>query len=104
MLGVKVWKVRTYDKYGERYCGTVFYIGGVYNINLKLNIVMIPEDDNLQEPGDRAEANRLKNIPDQDTNPGEAQNVTDGTERLSGEEAEKARNKAMEGINQGRGS
>ena len=65
---------------------------------------MLPENDNQQEPGDRAEVNRLKNIPDIDTNPGEAQNVTDGAERISGEEAEKARNKAMEGINQGRES
>ena len=65
---------------------------------------MLPENDNQQEPGDRAEANRLKNIPDNDTNPGESQNVTDGAERISGEDAEKARNKAMEGINQGRGS
>ncbi|MEJ7679527.1 MAG: hypothetical protein WKG06_17035 [Segetibacter sp.] len=32
--------------------------------------------------------------------PGESQNVTDGTERISGADAEKARNKAMEGINQ----
>ena len=65
---------------------------------------MLPENDNQQEPGDRAEVNRLKNIPDNDTNPGESQNVTDGAERISGEDAEKARNKAMEGINQGRGS
>lgn len=64
---------------------------------------MLPEDDNQQEPGDRAEANRLKNIPDGDTNPGEAQNVTDGAERISGEEAEKARSKAMEGIKHGSG-
>jgi len=63
---------------------------------------MLPENENQQEAGDRAEVNRLKNTPDNDTNPGEAQNVTDGAERISGEEAEKARNKAMEGINQGR--
>jgi len=65
---------------------------------------MVPENENQHEAGDRAEVNRLKNIPDNDTDPGEAQNVTDGAERLSGEEAEKARNKAMEGIRQGRGS
>ena len=65
---------------------------------------MLPENDNQHEAGDRAEVNRLKNIPDNDTDPGEAQNVTDGAERISGEEAEKARNKAMEGINQGRES
>lgn len=65
---------------------------------------MLPENDNQQEAGDRAEVNRLKNIPDNDTDPGEAQNVTDGAERISGEDAEKARNKAMEGINQERGS
>jgi len=64
---------------------------------------MLPENENQQEAGDRAEVNRLKNIQDNDTNPGEAQNVTDGAERISGEEAEKAQNKAMEGINQGRG-
>jgi len=64
---------------------------------------MLPEIDNQQEPGDRAEVNRLKNVPDNDTDPGESQNVTDGAERISGEEAEKARNKAMEGINQERG-
>jgi hypothetical protein len=63
---------------------------------------MTPENEH--EAGDRAEVNRLKNIPDQDSNPGEAQNVTDGAERVSGEEAEKARNKAMEGIRQERGS
>jgi hypothetical protein len=62
------------------------------------------EDNDIQQPGDRAEVNRKKNLPDGDTNPGEAQNVTYGAERLSGEEADKARNKAMEGINQGRGS
>lgn len=65
---------------------------------------MLPENENQQEAGDRAEVNRLRNIPDNDTNPGEAQNVTDGAERLAGEEAEQARNKAMEGMNQGRGS
>ena len=65
---------------------------------------MLLEDDDIQEPGDRAEVNREKNIPDGDTNPGEAQNFTDGAERMSGEEAEKARNKAMEGINQQRAS
>jgi hypothetical protein len=65
---------------------------------------MIPENENQHEAGDRAEVNRVKNIPDHDTDPGEAQNVTDGAERLSGEEAEKARSKAMEGIKQGRGS
>ena len=65
---------------------------------------MLPEIDNQQEPGDRAEVNRLKNVPDNDTDPGESQNVTDGAERISGEDAEKARNKAMEGINQGRES
>ena len=60
--------------------------------------------ENQHEAGDRAEVNRLKNIPDNDTNPGEAQNVTEGAERLSGEEAEKATNKAMEGSKQERGS
>ena len=65
---------------------------------------MIPENENQHEAGDRAEVNRLKNIPDNDTDPGEAQNVTDGADRLSGEEAEKAKNKAMEGIRQGRDS
>ena len=65
---------------------------------------MLPNEDDIQTPGDRAEANREKNIPDGDSNPGEAQNVTDGGDRLSGEEAEKARNKAMEGISQNRGS
>ena len=65
---------------------------------------MLPENENQHEAGDRAEVNRLKNIPDGDSNPGEAQNVTDGAERISGEEAEKARNKAMQGIEQGRGS
>ena len=64
---------------------------------------MLSENDNQHEAGDRAEVNRLKNIPDNDTDPGEAQNVTDGAERISGEDAEKARNKAMEGINQERG-
>ena len=64
---------------------------------------MLPENDNQHEAGDRAEVNRLKNIPDNDTDPGEAQNVTDGAERISGEDAEKARNKAMDGINQERG-
>lgn len=59
----------------------------------------MPQNENQHEAGDRAEVNRLKNIPDEDTNPGEAQNVTDGAERISGVEAEKARNKAMEGIN-----
>ena len=65
---------------------------------------MLPDDENQHEAGDRAEVNRLKNIPDHDTDPGESQNVTDGGERLSGDEAEKARNKAMEGIKQGRES
>ena len=65
---------------------------------------MQPENENQHEAGDRAEVNRLKNIPDDDTDPGEAQNVTDGSDRISDEDAEKARNKAMEGINQRRGS
>jgi hypothetical protein len=65
---------------------------------------MLPENENQQEAGDRAEVNRLKNLPDNDTNPGEAQNVTDGADRISGEEAEKARKKAMEGIRQERDS
>jgi hypothetical protein len=65
---------------------------------------MLPENQNQPEAGDRAEVNRLKNIDDQDTNPGEAQNVTDGAERISGEEAAKATNKAMEGIKQDRDS
>lgn len=54
------------------------------------------------EAGDRAEVNRIKNIPDEVTNPGESQNVTDGAERLSGKQAEDARKKASEGISQGR--
>jgi hypothetical protein len=62
------------------------------------------EDDDIQVPGDRAEVNRAKNIVGGDINTGESQNVKDGQERISGEEAEKARNKAMEGINQQRGS
>ena len=65
---------------------------------------MLPENENQHQAGDRAEVNRLKHVPDNDTDPGEAQNVTDGGERLSGEDAEKARNKAMEGINQQRDS
>lgn len=65
---------------------------------------MLPANENQTEAGDRAEVNRLKNIPDNDSDPGESQNVTDGAERISGEEAEKARNKAMEGINKERGS
>ncbi|GEO10172.1 hypothetical protein [Segetibacter aerophilus] len=65
---------------------------------------MLPENENQHEAGDRAEVSRIKNFPDGDTNPGEAQNVTDGAERISGEEAEKAKSKAMEGINKGTGS
>jgi hypothetical protein len=68
------------------------------------SFTMFPDNENQQEAGDRAEANRLKNIPDGDSNPGEAQNVIDGAERISGEEAEKARSKAMEGINKEEGS
>ena len=41
---------------------------------------------------------------DNPVNPQEAQNVTDGGDRLSGEEAEQARRKANEGGTQGRGS
>ena len=41
---------------------------------------------------------------DNPVNSQEAQNVTDGGERLSGEEAEHARRKANEGGTQGRGS
>ncbi|MCW3107615.1 MAG: hypothetical protein JWQ09_2121 [Segetibacter sp.] len=65
---------------------------------------MLPEDENQHGAGDRAEVNRIKNLPDGDSDPGEAQNVTDGAERMSGKEAEKASNKAMEGIRQGRDS
>ncbi|MCW3080735.1 hypothetical protein [Segetibacter sp.] len=65
---------------------------------------MLPENENQHEAGDRAEVNRIKNFPDGDSNPGEAQNVTDGADRISGEEAEKGRSKAMEGINKGTGS
>jgi len=31
---------------------------------------MLPGEENQHEEGDRAEANRLKNIPDNDTDPG----------------------------------
>lgn len=72
-------------------------------VKIKLSI-MLPENENQHEAGDRAEVNRLKNIPDNDTDPAESQNVTDGVERISGGDAEKARNKAMEGINQERES
>jgi hypothetical protein len=65
---------------------------------------MLPENENQHKAGDRAEVNRIKNFPDGDSNPGEAQNVTDGADRISGEEAEKGRSKAMEGINKGTGS
>jgi hypothetical protein len=65
---------------------------------------MLPENENQHEAGDRAEVNRVKNLADGDTDPGEAQNVTDSADRISGEEAEKARNKAMEGIRQERDS
>lgn len=54
------------------------------------------------EAGDRAEVNRVKNIPDADTNPEEAQNVTDGADRIADKEADDARRKASEGIRQGR--
>ena len=63
---------------------------------------MATDNDKQHEAGDRAEVNRVKNIPDQDTNPGESQNVTDGAERISGKDAEDARNKATEGMRQGR--
>ncbi len=46
--------------------------------------------------------NRIKDIPDENANPGESQNVTDGAERLSAKEAEDARRKASEGSRQGR--
>ena len=39
---------------------------------------------------------------DNPVNAQEAQNVTDGSERMSGDEANKSRNKATEGIRQGR--
>ena len=63
---------------------------------------MATDNRKEHEAGDRAEVNRVKNIPDEDSNPAEAQNVTDGAERLSGKEAEDARKKASEGIRQGR--
>ncbi len=65
---------------------------------------MLQKNKNQHEAGDRAEVNRLKNMPDDDADAGEAQNVSDGAERISGEEAEKARNKAMDGINKGKES
>ena len=43
-----------------------------------------------------------QNNPDNPIDAGEAQNVTDGASRLSDKEAEDARNKAAEGIRQGR--
>jgi hypothetical protein len=43
-----------------------------------------------------------ENQQDNPINSGEAQNITDGSERISGKEADKARNKATEGIRQGR--
>ena len=63
---------------------------------------MATDNRKEHEAGDRAEVNRVKNIADEDTNPGEAQNITDGAERISGKEAEDARKKANEGIRQGR--
>lgn len=69
----------------------------------QIKTALIATDNREQhEAGDRAEVNRLKNIPDEDKNPGEAQNVTDGAERISGKEADDARRKASEGIRQGR--
>ena len=59
------------------------------------------DNNSGHEAGDRAEVNRILNTPDGDSNPGEAQNDVGG-DRLSGKEAEAARNKATEGIRQGR--
>jgi len=53
---------------------------------------------------DRYGAPKPANEQDNPVNAQEAQNVTDGGERLSGEEAEKARRKANEGSDQGRGN
>lgn len=53
---------------------------------------------------DRYGAPKPADEQDNPVNPQEAQNVTDGAERLSGEDAEQARRKANEGGDQGRGS
>ncbi len=53
---------------------------------------------------DRYRAPKPLDEQDNPVNPQEAQNVIDGDQRLSGEEAEKARRKANEGSSQGRGS
>lgn len=37
---------------------------------------MLPENEKVDEAGDRAEVNRLQNMPDGDSDPGGAQNVT----------------------------
>jgi hypothetical protein len=51
---------------------------------------------------DKYGAPKAENEQDNPINDAEAQNVTDGSERISGEEANRARNKATEGIRQGR--
>jgi hypothetical protein len=51
---------------------------------------------------DKYGAPRPEDEQDNPINAGEAQNVTEGTERLSGEEAEAATRKATEGTRQGR--
>ena len=51
---------------------------------------------------DRYGAPKAENEQDNPINDAEAQNVIDGEERISGEEATRSRNKATEGIRQGR--
>ena len=51
---------------------------------------------------DRYGPPKAENEQDNPVDAGEAQNVTDGAERLSGDEAERARNKATEGMKQRR--
>ena len=76
-------------------------------------MIMTPEKDNKDIAGNKqsdfAGTNPDKygdpkpaNEQDNPIEDSEAQNVTDGTERISGKEAERARNKADEDIQQGR--
>jgi len=59
-------------------------IGINFSFHSSFKLYLIATDIKKEhEARDRAEVNRIKDIPDEDTNPGESQNVTDGAERLS---------------------
>jgi hypothetical protein len=79
------------------YCGIKFLYTGIKLI-LLTKLATMKTNKNKRRNKDIVKQNDLENPVD----PQEAQNVTDSTRPLSGKETEHAKNKATEGIKQGK--